>query len=97
VAAVRIEVFEGECHPVIVDFDLFPMIDCIEARDNRLKNAGGIWADGTPKVITNKARGKVKRGEKLLETDYELDTNFGKLKRIPYKPLQDFMIKHKAI
>ena len=33
----------------------------------------------------------------LSGQDFEKDTNFGKLKRIPYPPLQDFMRKHGAI
>jgi hypothetical protein len=36
---------------------------------------------------------KMKAGQLLTDADYEKDTNFGKLKRIPYKPLQDFLNK----
>lgn len=36
---------------------------------------------------------KLKLGQTLMDNDYEKDTNFGKLKRIPYQPLQDFLAK----
>lgn len=36
---------------------------------------------------------KLKIGQNLTDADYEKDTNFGKLKRIPYQPLQDFLSK----
>jgi hypothetical protein len=44
-------------------------------------------------VISNNGRKKQRAGETLADNDYEKDTNFGKLKRIPYPPLQDFLTK----
>jgi hypothetical protein len=40
---------------------------------------------------------KAAAGLPLTPADFEKDTNFGKLKRIPYPPLQEFMRKHGAI
>jgi hypothetical protein len=96
VAAVRLEEVGGRCYPVIIDIGLFPMVECIRARDDRLAKSGGRWIDGIPKVIRNLGRKKMKKGEPLTDRDYEKDTNFGKLKRIPYKPLQDFVSKHQT-
>jgi hypothetical protein len=97
VAAVRLEELDGRCYPVIVDIALFPMIQCIRARDQRLAAAGGKWIDGVPKVISKRGKKKNSSGLPLNDSDYEKDTNFGKLKRIPYKPLQDFMRQHRVI
>ena len=30
----------------------------------------------------------------MIDQDYQHDTNFGKIKRIPYLPLQEFLKKH---
>lgn len=97
VAAVRLEEIEGRCQPAIIDIGIFSMIECIRARDNRLVESGGKWISGIPKVVSNTGREKLKIGKTLTNDDYQPDTNFGKLKRIPYQPLQDFMIKHGAI
>ncbi len=100
IAAVQLKLIDGKCYPVIIDIGLFPMIDCINARDKRLAEAGGRWFKNLPKVVSNLGRKKLSNGstfETLGETDFEKDTNFGKLKRIPYKPLQDFMRKHGVV
>lgn len=98
IAAVQLKEYDaGRCYPTIVDIALFPMIDVIDARDKRLSDAGGLWIKGVPKVVSNKSRAKFRKGEKLSDSDFEHDTNFGKLKRIPYKPLQDFMSKYGTI
>ncbi len=100
IAAVQLKLVEGKCYPVIIDIGMFPMYDCIKARDERLINAGGKWFGNLAKVISNEGRKKIGAGakiENLAEEDFEKDTNFGKLKRIPYKPLQDFMRKHGVI
>lgn len=100
IVAVRLEIIEGRCYPIIIDYEVFPMIDCVEARDSRLKKAGGKWFGKMPKVVSNKGQAKLKQGvklNKLSESDFEKDTNFGKLKRIPYRALQNFLRKHKAI
>ncbi len=94
--------------PTIIDIGLFPMIHCILARDNRLITANGKWfGDMETSCIPSKlGRAKLNRGELLDESqygrkqsenkDYNEDTNFGKLKRIPYKPLQLFLKEHNA-
>lgn len=98
VVAVQLkEEAKGICNPTIIDLDLFPMKDCLLARNKRLTDCGGKWIGGVPKVLSNKGAEKMKRGERLADADYEHDTNFGKLKRIPYPPLQDFMRKHGVI
>ena len=94
--------------PTIVDIGLFPMIDCILARDDRLERSGGRWFGNyeTPCVPSKAGRRKRKRGELLDEStygrkesegkDFNEDTNFGKLKRVPYRPLQLFLRQHGA-
>jgi hypothetical protein len=82
------------------------MIECIRARDKRLIDGGGRWFGHyeTPGVLSQIGR-KIRRdggeadhsgyGRKESEgKHYNEDTNFGKLKRIPYAPLQEFMNKH---
>ena len=94
--------------PTIVDIGLFPMIDCILARDDRLERSGGKWFGNyeTPCVPSKIGRRKLKRGDPLDDSsygrkesegkDFNEDTNFGKLKRVPYKPLQLFLREHGA-
>lgn len=94
--------------PMIIDIGLFPMIDCILARDDRLARSGGKWFGDyeTPCIPSKIGRCKLKRGETLDGTtygrkksegkDYNEDTNFGKLKRVPYKPLQLYLKQHRA-
>ena len=94
--------------PAIVDIGLFPMIDCIHARDDRLERSGGRWFGNyeTPCMPSKVGRRKRRRGEPLDESaygrkesegkDFNEDTNFGKLKRVPYRPLQLFLHKHGA-
>ena len=69
------------------------MVECIRSRDKRLLDTGGKWINGIPKVVSQKGRKKLQLGQTLMDNDYEKDTNFGKLKRIPYQPLQDFLNK----
>ena len=94
--------------PTIVDIGLFPMIDCILARDHRLERSGGRWFGNyeTPCVPSKIGRRKRKRGQPLDESsygrkesegkDFNEDTNFGKLKRVPCRPLQLFLKEHGA-
>lgn len=94
--------------PTIVDVGLFPVAECVAARDLRLTAAGGIWFGDfeTPTVLSRVGKSKIDRGLPLNREvygrkeseghDYNEDTNFGKLKRIPYKPLQEFLQKHGA-
>ncbi len=92
----------------IVDFGLFPMIECVYARDSRLEGSGGCWFGNyeTPVILSRIGKSKVKEGTPLNDSvygrkeseghDFNEDTNFGKLKRIPYKPLQKFLRDHGA-
>lgn len=89
--------------PTIIDFRLSPMADLIESRDRRLADGGGRWSGDyqTPLVLSKRGRAKRRRGEQLDTSsfgrkesegkDYNEDTNFGKLKRIPYPPLDRFI------
>jgi hypothetical protein len=93
-AAVQLRLFEQYCHPIIIDIGLFPMIDCIKARDERMLRLGGRWNGKVPQCVKKSSIGKFLRGESLIDEDYQHDTNFGKMKRIPYLPLQLFLKKH---
>jgi hypothetical protein len=88
---------QAQCCPYIIDISVFSMVECVRARDSRLAEAGGRWFGKVPKVIKKKSMRKSLSGESLTDADFEKDTNFGKLKRIPYQPLQEFMRKHGAI
>jgi hypothetical protein len=92
--------------PTIVDFDVFPMSDLITARDKRMTDRGGRWFGTyeTPTILSKAGRKKLKEGRRLNITsygrkesegkDFNEDTNFGKLKRIPHDGLQEFLKKH---
>ncbi len=94
--------------PVVTDVGVFSMIDCIRARDQRLTDGGGKWFGDyeTPAVLSKMGKAKLAKGEPLDHgvygrkesegRDYNEDTNFGKLKRIPCEPLQRFLKKHGA-
>lgn len=94
--------------PTIVDVGLFPVAECVAARDHRLISAGGMWFGDyeTPAVLSRIGKAKIERGVPLDREvygrkesegrDFNEDTNFGKLKRIPFKPLQQFLQKHGA-
>ena len=94
--------------PTIVDVGLFPMIDCILARDDDLQRRGGKWFGDyeTPCVLSKIGERKLRSHEPLDDSaygrkasegkDFNEDTNFGKLKRVPYQPLQAFLKKHGA-
>jgi hypothetical protein len=97
-AAVQLtEDDSGDCSPTITDIGVFSMIECVRARDARLAEAGGRWIDDIPKVVKKTSMRKFTSGKRLTAGDFEKDTNFGKLKRIPYPPLQEFMRKHGTI
>jgi hypothetical protein len=91
--------------PEILDIGVFSMIECIRARDFRLSKSGGIWFGDyeTPAILSKSGQEKLAAG-KPLDTknygrkesegkDFNEDTNFGKLKRIPFRPLQEFLKK----
>ena len=93
IAAIQLREDNGFCSPFIVDIEVISMVECIRARDKRLLDTGGKWINGIPKVVSQKGRKKLQLGQTLMDNDYEKDTNFGKLKRIPYQTLQDFLNK----
>jgi hypothetical protein len=94
--------------PTIIDLGLFPMIECVQARDHRLVSRGGKWFGNyeTPAVLSKIGRAKVAKREPVDEKqygrkesegyDFNEDTNFGKLKRVPLESLQRFLKKHGA-
>jgi len=98
VAAVQLRPdADGRCSPYVIDIGVFSIIECVRARDASLAERGGRWFGRIPKVVKKSSMEKFKAGRQLHNSDFEKDTNFGKLKRIPYSPLQDFMRKHGAI
>jgi hypothetical protein len=92
--------------PTIIDFEVFSVIELIEARDRRMTDAGGRWFGNyeTPTVLSKIGKRKRRQGQPLDETaygrkqsegkDFNEDTNFGKLARIPHSSLQAFLAKH---
>ena len=92
--------------PVICDVAVFPVIECVNARDHRLESSGGVWFGEyeTPAILSKVGKGKLALAKELDRSafgrkesegrDFNEDTNFGKLKRIPYKPLQEFLAKN---
>ena len=94
--------------PTITDLEIFRMIELVEARDQRLIDGGGRWFGHyeTPCVLSRRGREKLTRGQPLDTTsygrkesegrDFNEDTNFGKLKRIPHLGLQAFMARNLA-
>jgi hypothetical protein len=93
--------------PTIFDFEVFSMIELVEARDQRLLSCGGRWFGDyeTPTILSKAARIKMSRGQALHATsygrkesegkDYNEDTNFGKLQRIPHPALKVFLLKYR--
>lgn len=89
--------------PMIVNIGVFPVIECVLARDARMETAGGRWFGDyqTPTILSGIGKKKFRLGTALDTTvygrkkeegrDFNEDTNFGKLKRIPYRPLQEFL------
>jgi hypothetical protein len=93
--------------PRIIDLEVFSMIELVEARDKRMTDGGGRWFGNyeTPAVLSKVGKKKIKNkktpnassyGRKESEgKDYNEDTNFGKLKRIPQPDLQAFLRKYR--
>lgn len=93
----------GYFSPTIIGYDLFPVYACILARDRRMYETGGGWFGEfeTPTVLSKQGKEKKNAniaigcdsyGRKQGEgKDLNEDTNFGKLKRIPYAPLQKYI------
>lgn len=92
--------------PTIIDLDVFSMIELVEARDKRLSALGGRWFGNYETPCIPSKIGKRKKDEGLtLDTttygrkadegmDFNEDTNFGKLKRIPHPSLAAFLKQH---
>lgn len=92
--------------PTIIDLEVFSMMELVEARDQRLAESGGRWFGNyeTPCIPSKLGVQKRKKGLPLDTStygrkadegkDYNEDTNFGKLKRIPHAELQAFLRKH---
>lgn len=93
--------------PRIIDLDVFSMIALVDARDRRMKSGGGRWFGNyeTPTIPSKVGRKKRKAGIALDTSvygrkesegrDFNEDTNFGKLKRIPHHALQAFLAKYR--
>ncbi len=94
VAAVQLQELDRVCYPVITEIGLFPMIECIRARDSRLISGGGRWHGSQPQVVKKTSQAKHRRGEPMSDDDYAKDTNFGKLNRIPYPPLVVMLLRY---
>jgi hypothetical protein len=92
--------------PRVIDIGVFSAYDCVEARDKSLYENGGRWFGETPVVVSRRGAARLLRGEALDTTrygrkeaegaDFNEHTNFGKLRRIPHKPLQQFLAQHGA-
>lgn len=95
--------------PTIISICVLSMAGLVEARDNRLTDGGGMWFGNyeTPAVLSKIGLAKRADGEPLDTStygrkesegrDFNEDTNFGKLQRIPYRPLKEFIAKCKRI
>jgi len=108
--AYRIEVDDlnlDAAVPRIIDLELFSMIELVEARDKRMTDGGGRWFGNyeTPTILSRIGQEKASKdialdismyGRKESEgKDFNEDTNFGKLKRIPHPKLQEFLAKYR--
>jgi hypothetical protein len=89
--------------PTIAGVGIFPVIECVRARDHRMTEGGGRWFGNyeTPTILSRAGKAIMAAGG-VLNRDiygrkesegwhYNEDTNFGKMKRIPYRPLQEFL------
>lgn len=93
----------GFFSPTIIDFELFPVYECILARDRRMYGSNGGWFGRfeTPTILSNQGKRKKAAGNEIDYSSYgrkedegkdlNEDTNFGKLKRIPYEPLHKYI------
>ena len=91
--------------PTIIDLEVLSMIELVEARDRRMTDGGGRWFGNyeTPTILSRIGTAKRAQGTNLDISsygrkesegkDFNEDTNFGKLKRIPHPGLQAFLRK----
>jgi hypothetical protein len=93
--------------PTIIDVGVFSMIELVEARDQRLAREGRWFGNyETPCILSRQGRRKVGLGIQLDTSsygrkesegkDFNEDTNFGKLKRVPHPELQAFLKKYRV-
>lgn len=101
------QIFQGQTtslySPTIIDLNVFSVYECILARDRRMYENNGGWFGffETPTILSGKGKQKLSAN---IEIDYSSygrkehedkdlneDTNLGKLKRIPYPPLQSYL------
>ncbi len=89
--------------PTIVDFEVFSMVECVRTRDRSLTERGGFYVGNTATIVSRSGRAKIAQGAEIDRSKYgrkrdgldlNIDTNFGKLSRIPYPPLMAFLAKH---
>lgn len=95
--------------PTIVDIAVLSMIELVEARDQRKADGGGRWFGHyeTPTILSKIGRQKLRAGLPLDVSsygrkesegkDFNEDTNFGKLQRIPHAGLQAFLQKYQGL
>jgi hypothetical protein len=93
--------------PSIIDFEVFSIIELVQARDKRMTDGKGRWFGNyeTPTILSRSGKEKLKKGLALDISsygrkesegkDFNEDTNFGKLKRIPHPQLQLFLKKYR--
>lgn len=93
----------GFYSPSIIDFKIFPVYECILARDRRMYSSNGGWFGNfeTPTILSNVGKQKIQCGHEIDHSSYgrkesegkdlNEDTNFGKLQRIPYLPLKNYI------
>jgi hypothetical protein len=93
--------------PTIIDLEVISMIQLVAARDARMHACGGRWFGNyeTPTIPSKLGKKKLKLGLPLNPEygrkesegkDFNEDTNFGKLRRIPHAALQAFLTKHRG-
>jgi hypothetical protein len=99
----------GFISPTIVDLAVLSMIELVEARDRRMAEAAGRWFGNyeTPTIPSKIGRRKIQQGQPLDLSaygrkesegkDFNEDTNFGKLQRIPHPGLQAFLQRYQDI
>lgn len=93
----------GFFSPTIIDFKLFPVYNCILARDKRMYKCHGGWFGQfeTPTILSEIGMRKIREGKPIDYSSYgrkesegkdlNEDTNYGKLYRIPYQPLHNYL------
>ena len=88
VVAWHLKEISGKVVPIIADYLVISAWDAAFVRDKSLLDRGGKFSsDGIPL--------RLKRGKAgSTPEDYELDDNFGKLKRIPHPELAAFLKKY---